>query len=167
MRKKIFSGDFVTTETTLQNALIEYENFKGVKFDICVFLTCTNIFRKSSWIKKSINILKKKKNIDSVFSVHQIYKHFWHINNKKKEKVCKWMNNYTSRQIAPKLFREDTGLTCATRAHLWRKGKRIGSNVEFIINHDSFTGIDIHNQFDLELANFTVRYLKKKKIDYF
>ena len=72
------------------------------------------------------------------------------------------MNNYTSRQIAPKLFREDTGLTCATRAHLWRKGKRIGSNVEFIINHDSFTGIDIHNQFDLELANFTVRYLRRK-----
>ena len=35
------------------------------------------------------------------------------------------MKEYTSRQIAPKLFREDTGITRATRAKFWRKGKRI------------------------------------------
>ena len=29
------------------------------KYDICVFLTCTNIFRKASWIKTAVNELKK------------------------------------------------------------------------------------------------------------
>ena len=56
----------------------------------------------------------------------------------KMSKVSKWMENYTSRQIAPKLYREDTGLACASRAFLWRKGKRIGKKVKIIINEDSF-----------------------------
>ena len=51
LRKKKFAKDFTTTEQTLKNALIEFENFYGEKFDICVFLTSTNIFRKISWIK--------------------------------------------------------------------------------------------------------------------
>ena len=39
LRKKIFSGDMVTTESTLKNALLEYESFYNTKFDICVFLS--------------------------------------------------------------------------------------------------------------------------------
>ena len=77
------------------------------------------------------------------------------------------MNDYTSRQISPKLYREDTGLACATRAKFWRKGKRIGKNVKFIINNDSITGIDIHSKIDLKIADFVIKYLKKKKISYF
>ena len=41
------------------------------------------------------------------------------------------MKEYTSRQIAPILYREDTGLACATRAKFWRKGKRIGNKGYF------------------------------------
>ena len=74
------------------------------------------------------------------------------------------MNSYTSRQIAPKLFREDTGLACATRSNFWRKGKRIGRKVKFIINEDSITGIDIHSKIDLAIAKFLVKYLKKIKL---
>ncbi len=167
LRKTKFAGDFVTTEETLKNALLEFEKFKNKKYDICVFLTCTNLFRKVEWIKKAVNTLKKKRNIESVFSVHKIYKHFWHIENNKLKKVCKWMNSYTSRQIAPKLFREDTGLTCASRSYLWRSGKRIGKKVEIIINEDSITGIDIHNKFDLEMARFVFKFLKRNKINYY
>lgn len=167
LREKKFSGDYVTTEETLKNALLDFENFKKKKYDICVFLTCTNLFRKTDWIKKAVNTLKTKKNVDSVFSAHKIYKHFWHIRNGKLQKVCKWMSNYTSRQIAPKLYREDTGLACASRSYLWRAGKRIGKKVELIVNEDSITGIDIHNKFDLEMARFVFKYLKKNKINYF
>ena len=167
LRKKKFSGDYVTTEETLKNALLDFENYKKKKYDICVFLTCTNLFRKTDWIKKAVNALKTKKNVDSVFSAHKIYKHFWHIQNGKLQKVCKWMSSYTSRQIAPKLYREDTGLACASRSYLWRAGKRIGKKVELIVNEDSITGIDIHNKFDLEMSIFVFKYLKKNKINYF
>ena len=167
LRKPKYSGDRVTTESTLQNALLEYEKNQNIKFDICVFLTCTNVFRKIEWIKYAVNFLKKNKDIESVFSVHHLYKHFWHYKKGKPSKILPWMKTYTSRQIAPKLFREDTGLTCASRSDLWRKGKRIGKKVHFIINTDSITGVDIHNQMDLEMANFLIKYLKKKKIRYF
>lgn len=167
LRKAKFSEDLTTTEATLQNALLEYEEYVGKKFDICVFLTCTNIFRKVEWIKLAVNQLKKNPKLDSVFSVHHLYKHFWHYKKNKPEKVLSWMKEYTSRQIAPKLFREDTGITCATRARFWRNGKRIGNNVKFIINKDAITGLDIHNEMDLELARAAIKYLKRKKIKYF
>ena len=165
LRKKKHSMDFTTTEETLKNALLEYENYYQTKFDICVFLTCTNLFRKISWIKEAVNTLKKNNKYESVFSVHRIYKHFWHLKNNQLNKVANWMNSYTSRQIAPKLYREDTGLASASRSYLWRKGKRIGKKVKLIVNEDSFTGIDIHDKKDLDLANFAMKYLIKNKLN--
>ena len=38
-----------------------------------------------------------------------------------------------------------------------RKGKRIGDNVEIILNDDSFSVIDIHNNEDLRLANAAMK----------
>lgn len=74
------------------------------------------------------------------------------------------MKDYTSRQVGQKLYREDTGLASASRASLWRKGKRIGKRVYFIVNDDSLTGIDIHNIHDLKLADFAMKYLIKNKM---
>jgi len=164
LRKKKYSGDRVTTESTLQNALTQCEKYYKIKFDICVFLTCTNIFRKASWVAKAVNILKKNKKIDSAFSVHSFYKHIWHFEGKKLKKILPWMKNYTSRQNAPDLYREDTGLASATRAKFWRKGKRIGKKVQLIINTDSFTGIDIHNKRDLYMAEMAMRYQIKNNL---
>ena len=167
LRQKKYSKDLVTTETTLKNALKQAENYYNIKFDICVFLTCTNLFRKTSWIKYAVNFLKKNKKYDSVFSVHHLYRHFWHYKNNKPEKVLPWMKNYTSRQIAPKLFQEQTGIICATRSHFWREGKRIGKKNHFIINENPITCIDINSEIDLIIANSVMRYLKKNKIKYF
>lgn len=165
LREKKYSGDRTTTEETLKNALKEAEIFYRTRFDICVFLTCTNIFRKVKWIKEAVNILKKNQSIDSAFSVHGFYKHIWHEVKGKYCKVSSWMSSYTSRQVGQKLFREDTGLTLATRSKFWRKGERIGKKVYFIINNDPFTGIDIHSKKDLYLAEMAMRY-QKKMIDH-
>ena len=74
-----------------------------------------------------------------------------------------WMKKYASRQIKKnKIVREDTGLACASRAYLWRKGKRIGDKVHILVNDDSFTSIDIHNQDDLKLANFAIKLRKRQ-----
>ena len=86
LRKAKFSEDLTTTEATLQNALLEYEDYIGKKYDICVFLTCTNIFRKVEWIRFAVQQLKKNYRLDSVFSVHHLYKHFWHYKKNKPKK---------------------------------------------------------------------------------
>ena len=164
LRKRKFSKDFTTTEETLKEALIQAELFYKCKFEICVFLTSTNLFRQSIWIKEAVRELKKNKNIDSAFSVHKFYKHIWHNKGNKLKKILPWMNSYTSRQIAPALFREDTGLASATRAKFWRIGKRIGKKVKLIINEDPFTGIDIHTKKDLYLAEMAMKYVIKNKL---
>lgn len=163
LRKKKFSGDLVSTEDTLKNALEEYEKYKGVKYDICVFLTCTNIFRKFLFIRKAVQNLQKDKTLESSFVVNKIYKHFWHVKNKRLKKVLPWMKEYTSRQIAPKLYREDTGIALASRAYLWREGKRIGRKVKLIYNDFPFSEVDIHNKYDLEIAKNAMKLLKKDK----
>ena len=67
------------------------------------------------------------------------------------------MKDYSSRQIRRAIVREDTGLTCVSRAHLWRQGKRIGDCVEIIVNNDDFTSIDIHHEEDLLLAEAAIK----------
>ena len=71
------------------------------------------------------------------------------------------MEVYSSRQEKKPIYREDTGLACASRASLWRVGKRIGNNVEIIINEDFQTSIDIHDEFDFFLAEKALEYLKE------
>ena len=71
------------------------------------------------------------------------------------------MKNYSSRQIRQHVVREDTGIACASRANLWRKGKRIGNKVKIIENDNFFTSIDIHEPSDLKLANFAMKIWKK------
>ena len=74
------------------------------------------------------------------------------------------MSKYTSRQIAPVLYREDTGNTLVTKSKFWREGKRIGKICNFIVNTDPFTGIDIHSKKDLLMAEFAMQYAIKNKL---
>ena len=135
LRKQKFSKDLTTTEDTLKNALNEYEKYKSVKFDICVYMTATDIFRQISDIKNAVNTLKKNRNIDSCFSGRSTHKNFWYLNKSGNlQRILKSMKNYSSRQIKKPIFREDTGIICASRAYLWRKGRRIGDNVKILIN---------------------------------
>lgn len=163
LRKKKYSGDFVSTEDTLQEALKEYEKYKGIKYDICVFLTCTNIFRKYSFIKEAVQNLKSNNDLQSSFVVKKIYRHFWHVKNKKLKKILPWMKEYTSRQIAPNLYIEETPVALASRSYLWRKGKRIGNKVKLIFNDFPFSELDIHDKYDLKIANEAMKLLKKNK----
>ena len=73
------------------------------------------------------------------------------------------MSEYSSRQTRQAIIREDTGLVCASRAHLWREGRRIGDRVEIIINDDDLTGIDIHDEEDLNLAQAALNIRKNIK----
>ena len=74
------------------------------------------------------------------------------------------MKIYASRQIKKSILREDTGLSCASRAYLWRKGRRIGDKVKILSNDDSFTSLDIHNLEDFKLAEYAykLRYGNRK-----
>ena len=162
LRPKELADDLATTESTLQHALLAYEKMTGQSFDICVFLTATDIFRKPEWIRQAVEILKARPEIESVFSAYATSKNYWQKKTDGSyERLLPWMRAYSSRQIRQVIFREDTGLACASRAWLWREGRRIGDRVEIIPNSSSATGIDVHTRFDLFLAEQAMRYLKE------
>ncbi len=163
LRPKELADDLATTEATLQHALLTYEKMTGNTFDICVFLTATDVFRKPEWISQAVGILNARPEIESAFAGHATYKNYW---QKKEdgtyERLLPWMRVYCSRQIRQVIYREDTGLACASRAWLWREGRRIGDKVEIIPNSDSATNIDIHTEFDFFLAEQALKYRQEQ-----
>ena len=162
IRPKKLSGDLATTESCLKHALLTYERQNKVKYDYGVFIGATDIFRDINWIIEGVKILNKNKKIESVFSGHVTHKNYWEKKNNKWVRLRKWMSKYSSRQIRRKVIREDTALTCVSRAELWRKGRRIGNNVEIIQNNDPFTALEIHDLQDLKLVNAAYKLRFKK-----
>ena len=162
LRPPNLAQDNTTTEATLRDALDKFEKLTKKHFDICVFLTCTDIFRYTNWLTNAIETLENNNALESVFAAHPTHKNFWQRNKDGKlKRVSEKMKVYSSRQEKQPIYREDTGLACASRSYLWRSGKRIGNNVEIIINNNFETSIDIHNEFDFFLAEKALEYLKK------
>ncbi len=162
LRPSELSGDLATTEETLKHAILSYESTMKVEFDIAVFITVTDIFRDPNWIKLAVQKLLQTPNLESVFSGHRTHKNFWEQQGDGSwVRLRPWMASYASRQVRQTVVREDTGLACASRAWLWRQGRRIGDQVEIICNDDDFTGIDIHHQEDLELAQAAINIRRK------
>ena len=161
IRPSNLAEDLTTTEDTLKHALKIYEE-KFEKVDLCVFLTCTDIFRKSNWIDEAISIMLKNQAIESVFSGHKTHKNFWQKDETGKwKRLQNWMAEYSSRQIRKSVVREDTGLCCVSRSFLWREGRRIGDNVEIIENNDFLTSVDIHTKEDLIIAEKLLKLRKE------
>lgn len=154
--------DSTTTEATLRHALQSYEVHKGTNFDICVFLTATDVFRNPDWITQAVQALLDDPQLESAFSAYQTTKNYWHKNSKGNwERLLPWMREYSSRQVRKMIYREDTGMACASRAWLWREGRRIGDRVYLVPNDLAETSIDIHTDFDLFLAEKAIEYLSE------
>lgn len=163
MRTQEVSGDLTTTEETLQFSLRKTEEILNKKYDLCCFLTCTDLFRKAGWIEHAYNQMNLDPGLDSVFVGNKTHKNFWQSDEDSYFRLASWMKIYSSRQIRKPVFREDTGLTCMSKSELWRNKKRIGDNI-LIIEDDRFeTSIDIHSKFDLKLANLVFDMLKNER----
>lgn len=146
------AGDMVPAEPAIQHALGVYERELSVTCDIVVYLQTTDVFRKPEWIKQCVQRLANNPSLDSVFSAHRTHKNFWRHDESGWVRVWKPTISYEPRQKQDHLYREDTGVACASRASLIREGKRIGPNVDIIPNDEFATSIDIHTEFDLWLA---------------
>lgn len=158
LRPRALAQDLTTTEESLQHALIEYERLSGMTYDIGVFITATDIFRKVEWIDQAIETLEADQDLESVFVGTRTHKNFWSKNEDGSfTRLQPWMANYSSRQIRRPIYREDTGLACASRASLWRAGRRLGDKVSIIENDDEFSFIDIHTEQDLNLAEAALK----------
>jgi N-acylneuraminate cytidylyltransferase len=154
LRDESLSGDLATTEATLQDALKRSESAFGCEFDICVFIAPTDIFRVPQWIADCVAALRADATLESAFVGLSTHKNYWEeADDGSWVRLRDWMKIYSSRQIRRRVVREDTGLASASRASLWRAGRRIGDHVLVLPHDDDFTSIDIHKREDLDLAH--------------
>ncbi len=152
MRPPELAQDLTPTEPVLTHAVEWLEREEKYRVDIVVFLQPTDIFRKRSMIDETVKCLLDDPEVESAFVAYKTHKNFW---RKKDGKFVRLAPDlaYGPRQKKEPVYREDTGLACATRASLIKAGKRLGERVEIISNDDDASSIDIHTEFDFWLAD--------------
>lgn len=158
MRPSEISGDEALADCVLIHCLGWLEEHQNYVSDICVYLQPTDLFRQSGAILRVIEALCERPDYDSAFLGYATHKNFW----KKSDgggfiKIEKGIAN-VCRQKKQALFREDTGVACAFRpGGLERTGSRIGQRAYIVPNDDWLSGIDIHTEMDLMIAEAIIR----------
>jgi len=144
------SGDNVPSISFLQHAVDWLESQNNYRIDIVVYLQVTDVFRKKYMLEETIGRLLADPGLDSVFVGYPTHKNFW-----KKDAVGYRRIDEPEdkvRQLKEPVFREDLGLACASRIDVIKRGRRIGDCVDIVSNPDFCSSIDIHDEFDLWLA---------------
>jgi CMP-N,N'-diacetyllegionaminic acid synthase len=150
MRPAELAIDTASTESVLQHAIQWLDEKEGYRADIAVFLQPTDIFRKKWMLRDVIQKLIDDPQLDSAFVAYETHKNFWRIINGTPTRLADIP--YGARQKREHIYREDTGIACATRADFIRQGKRLGSRVTIIANDHPETFIDIEDDFTFWLA---------------
>jgi CMP-N-acetylneuraminic acid synthetase len=158
MRPAELSGDFANAEECLLHAVNWLAENEGYHINIVSYMQITDVFKKKYMLEECIKVLLENPEIESAFVGYKDHKNYW---VKKDEGYVRLINSgNTARQLKEPLYREDTGLGCATRVEVLKSGKRLGDKVVIIPNDDPVSFIDIHTEFDLWLAE---QILKAKK----
>ena len=150
LRPPELATDEATTESVLRHAVLWLEEREKVPVEIVVFLQPTDIFRKSWMLEEVVRRLKENPEMDSAFVAFETHKNFWRIANGQPSRLAEIP--YGPRQKREHLFREDTGIACATRARFIREGKRLGPRTSIVANTDAVSFIDIEDEFTFWLA---------------
>lgn len=151
LRPAALAKDLTPTEPVLAHAVEWLETQEGYRVDIILFLQPTDIFRKRAMVDGVIKALLDDPSVDSAFIAYPTHKNFWRSNGAGYLRLAPELT-YGPRQTREPLYREDTGLACATRVSVIKQGKRIGERVVILPNKDDASSIDIHTEFDFWLA---------------
>jgi CMP-N-acetylneuraminic acid synthetase len=151
MRPSELAQDLTPTEPVLTHAVEWLEREEGYRVDIVVFLQPTDIFRKRTMIDDVVKRLLDDPSLESAFVAYPTHKNYWRKVDGRYVRMAPDLA-YGPRQKKEQIYREDTGLACATRASLIKAGKRLGDRVDIVPNPDEASFIDIHNDFDFWLA---------------
>lgn len=165
LRPTEVSGDTTTTEETLRQALGQFEQHTGEQFDIGVYLTPTDVFRRPEWIAEAVSRLASRPELESVFTAQLSFKNYWEeLPECGFQRLRPYMQTYGQRQERMRnkrlIWREDTGRTLASRTWLWREGRRIGNQVDIIPTEGVLMDLDVHDELDFHLIEKAMEWLE-------
>jgi CMP-N-acetylneuraminic acid synthetase len=159
LRPAELSGDFANAESCLLHVVDWLAQHEKYTVDIVSYVQVTDVFKKKYMLESCVRALLDDPALESAFVGYREHKNYWVKQNDTYQRLTNRGN--TARQIKEPIFREDTGLGCATRVSVLRTGKRLGDRVTIIPNEDSVSCIDIHTEFDLWLAEQVLKNGKR------
>jgi CMP-N-acetylneuraminic acid synthetase len=158
----LFRPDELANDTAGSNEVVmhccgQWEE-QGTPPDVVVYLQATDIFRSRGIIDATVDALLRDASLDAVFAAMPDHKNYW---AELPDGLMK-MNRFPEapRQSKIPLYREDTGIACATRFATARTRGRLGERNGLVAHDDHFTFIDIHTEEDLWLAETVVQHFK-------
>ncbi len=151
LRPAELAQDHTPTEPVLQHAVEWLEQVDHYRVDIVVYLQPTDIFRKRTMIDEAVRRLLNDPELDTAFVAYSTHKNFWRQVEGRYVRLAPDIKP-GPRQTREPVYREDTGLACASRGAVIKAGRRIGDRVAVIPTDDDLSSIDIHTEFDLWLA---------------
>ena len=144
--------DVAPTEPVLQHALAYVEETERQPVDAVLFLQPTDIFRSQRIVHRVVERLLEDPTLDTVFPGFPTHKNYWRRQGNGWIKLAADIK-YGPRQHREHLYREDTGIACASRAAVIRSGRRIGDKVDILPYSDDAVFIDIESEFTAWLAD--------------
>ena len=152
----------------LQHVIMYLEEEEGYDVDAVVLLQPTSPFRKSSTIKKCIDLYKEKPDADSVVSVNNVegFRPEWMLSINEEGKIIPYATPFkegghpviklVARQDFPILYRQNGVVWVTNRDLLMDKSLVIGPNAYAVIT-DEQEAVDIDTQTDFLVAESLMR----------
>jgi len=158
LRPQELSGKDVSLDQVLQHCVRWLEENQGYVADVVILLEITHPIREEGLIDQVIQTLLEN-DLDSVFVAHEERHSFW-TPDAHGALVKIGEEAYMPRHLRKPIYREMSGLACATRAEFVRGGSRLGLRVGLVPIHGLGTIADTHDENGVWLAEQILKTLK-------
>jgi len=144
LRPAELSGRDVSLDQVLQHCVRWLEEHQGYVADVVVLLEITHPIREDGLIDKVVQTLLEN-DLDSVFVAHEERHSFWKPDaHGALTRVGE--EEYVPRHLRRPIYREMSGLACATRAEFVRAGSRLGLRVGLVPIRGLGAIADMHDE---------------------
>lgn len=130
LRPPELSGKDISLDRVLQHCVRWLEEHQGYMADVVVLLEITHPIRENGLIDRVIQTLLEN-DLDSVFVAHEDRHSFW-TPDAHGTLARVGEEEYLPRHLRRPIYREMSGLACATRAKFVREGSRLGQRVGLV-----------------------------------
>lgn len=150
LRPPELCGKDVSLDRVLQHCVRWLEEHQGYAVDIVVLLEITHPIREEGLIDRVVQTLLES-DLDSVFVAHEERHSFW-TPDAHGALARVGEEEYLPRHLRRPIYREMSGLACATRAEFVRAGSRLGQRVGLVAIRGLSAVADTHDENGLWLA---------------
>ena len=143
LRPQELAGSDVPLERVLQHAVDSIEESEGRAVDVAV------LFRPPGLIDRIVETLLDQ-DLDSVFVAFEETASFWFQDNRGLMPIGE--SGHAPRSARKPIYREISGMVCATRGEVIKRGDRLGYRVGMVPIRGISGRVDVRSKLDLEIA---------------